>query len=132
MTPQQNIATLKAVLDAFNRNDLETMKENIDPDLTYIIRGRSRVSGTYRGPEGVIDALKRIKELTNGTMSGSPEVILAEGDEIMMYMRVTGKRPDGREYDNYQAYLYRIRNGKMVEGQTIPVDQYAFDKFFED
>jgi ketosteroid isomerase-like protein len=39
---------------------------------------------------------------------------------------------DGRSYDNYQAYLHRFRDGKLLEGQTIPVDQCAFDAFLAD
>ena len=51
---------------------------------------------------------------------------------VMAYMRVSGTRPDGRTYDQYQAYLYRFNQGKLVEGQTIPVDQMAFEQFFND
>jgi ketosteroid isomerase-like protein len=56
----------------------------------------------------------------------------AQGDAIMMYMHVRGSRPDGRTYDNEQAYLYRFKDGKLIEGQTIPVDQHAFEEFFTD
>jgi ketosteroid isomerase-like protein len=104
----------------------------LHPDITYIIRGRATVSGVYEGREAVATALSRIKELTSGTLIGEPEVIMAQGDEIMMYMLVSGTRPDGRTYENYQAYLYRYKDGKMIEGQTIPVDQYAFEQFFID
>jgi hypothetical protein len=45
--------------------------------------------------------LRRIKEMIHGTNAGKPEVVLDKGDEIMMYMRVMGRRPDGRKYDNY-------------------------------
>lgn len=126
---QQNIDTLMRVLDGFNRNDIDAAAEGLDPDVVYIVRGRASVSGTYRGAAAFASALRRVKELTNGTMTVRPEVVLAKGDEIMMYMRVTGSRPDGRKYDNYQAYLYRFRNGKVLEGQTIPVDQHAFEEF---
>ncbi len=129
MAEQENIDTLMRVLDGFNRNDIDAAAEGLDPDVTYIIRGRASVSGTCRGRDAMASALRRIKELTRGTMAGKPEVVLAKGDEIMMYMRVTGSRPDGRKYDNYQAYLYRFRNGKLLEGQTIPVDQHAFEEF---
>ena len=70
--------------------------------------------------------------MTDGTIAGQPEVVLAEGDNIMMYAHVTGSRPDGRRYDNDQAYLYRFRDGKLIEGQTIPVDQHAFEEFLAD
>ena len=61
-----------------------------------------------------------------------PEVVLAEVENIMMYVRVMGSRPDGRFYDSHQAYLYRFRDGRLIEGQTIPVDQRAFAEFFAD
>jgi ketosteroid isomerase-like protein len=131
MSENVNIDKLKTALTAFNKDDIAASQE-LHPDITYIIRGRGSVSGVYKGRELVAAALSRIKELTNGTMIGKPEVILAQGDEIMMYMHVSGTRPDGRTYDNYQAYLYRYKDGKMIEGQTIPVDQYAFDLFFAD
>jgi ketosteroid isomerase-like protein len=126
------IDKLITTLAAFNKNDIATASEGLHPDITYIIRGRATVSGVYEGREAVATALSRIKELTSGTLIGEPEVIMAQGDEIMMYMLVSGTRPDGRTYENYQAYLYRYKDGKMIEGQTIPVDQYAFEQFFID
>ena len=75
------------------------------------------------------DALRMVKEATDGTMAATPEVMLAGGDDVMAYLHVTGSRPDGRTYDNYQAYLYRVRDGRLREGQTITVDQAAFEEF---
>jgi hypothetical protein len=40
-----------------------------------------------------------------------------------------GSRPDGRTYDNHQAYVYRITNGLLIAGHTIPVDEKALDEF---
>ena len=132
MSDNSNIDKLITTLAAFNKNDIAAASEGLHPDITYIIRGRATVSGVYEGPESVATVLTRIKELTNGTLIGKPEVIMAQGDEIMMYMLVSGTRPDGRSYENYQAYLYRFKDGKIIEGQTIPVDQYAFEQFFMD
>lgn len=132
MASDKIIAVLQAALDAFNRNDLEALKNYVDKNITYIIRGRGKVSGTYRGQEAVARALKKVKELTGGTMFALPEVVLMGEDAVMAYMRVSGTRPDGRTYDQYQAYLYRFDQGKLVEGQTIPVDQMAFEQFFND
>ena len=132
MDEDENLKTLMMVLEAFNRNDIDAAAEGLDEETVYIIRGHGPVSGTYRGRREFADALRRIKQLTAGTMAGTPEVVVADGDNIMMYMHVTGSRPDGRRYDNHQAYLYRFRDGKLIEGQTIPVDQNAFADFFAD
>ena len=132
MVANQNLATLLKVLNAITRNDLDAAAEGVADDVVYIVRGQSSVSGTYTGREALASVLGRILNLTNGTMTAVPEVVLAEGDNVMMYMRVMGSRPDGRLYDSHQAYLYRFRNGRLIEGQTIPVDQHAFAEFLAD
>ncbi len=132
MVENENLKRLMAVLDAFNRNDIDAAASGVADDVVYIIRGRATVSGIYRGRQQFAGVLRRIKQMTDGTMAGKPEVVLVDGDNIMMYMHVTGTRPDGRRYDNDQAYLYRFREGKLIEGQTIPVDQHAFEEFLAD
>lgn len=61
-----------------------------------------------------------------------PVVLLEGEDTVMAYMHVKASRPDGRTLDCDNAYLYRFRDGVLVEGQTIPVDQAAFDAFTTD
>ncbi len=121
-----------AILTAFNANDIEGAARGCHPDIVYTIRGRGPFAGTYRGVDALAGVLGHIKAATADTMTGEPEVVVSEGDIVMLYMRVHGSRPDGREYDNHQAYLYRFLDGLMVEGQTIPVDQHAFDAFTSD
>ena len=125
----ENLSILRAALAAFNDNDIDRLTQYVHEDVVYIIRGRSRLRGTYRGREAMADALRMVKEATDGTMAATPEVMLAGGDDVMAYLHVTGSRPDGRTYDNYQAYLYRVRDGRLREGQTITVDQAAFEEF---
>ena len=132
MANNDSLKILNAFFEAFNRNDLDTASKFVTDDIVYTVRGRSALGGIYRGYEAFAGMMERIKRLTGGTMTVKPEVVLAGGESIMMYLHAAGQRPDGRRYDNYQAYLYRIRDGKLAEGQTIPVDQYAFDQFFAD
>lgn len=132
MSEDHNLQTLKAVLAAFNENDIATATEGTHADVKYTVRGRSSLSGTYEGREGFAEVVRRVKDLTDGSMTAQPEVVMAQDDAIMMYVHVTGSRPDGREYDSHQAYLYRFRDGKIIEGQTIPVDQHAFEAFLAD
>lgn len=105
MYDNPNVITLMTVLDAFNRNDIDAVVDKVDSDVVYFVRGRSQVSGTYHGPNELADVLRQIKKLTGGTMSGTPDVVVADGDNVMMYLHVTGTRPDGRTYDNHQTYL---------------------------
>ena len=132
MASNDSLKILTAFFDAFNRNDLEAASKFVTDDIVYVIRGKSALSRTYRGPKEFAWVLQEIKRLTGGTMAVKPEVVLADGENIMMYLQVSGSRPDGRRYESQQAYLYRLLDGKLAEGQTIPVDQYAFEQFFAD
>jgi len=49
-------------------------------------------------------------------MAGKPEVVVAGGDHVMPHMHVTETRPDGRSDAEYQAYVYRLRDGRLIEG----------------
>ena len=118
-----------AILAAINANDLDEAARGCHPSIVYTIRGHGPFAGTYRGPNALADVLGRIKKATDGTMTGEPEVVVSDGDVLMLYMRVHGSRSDGRTYDNHQVYVYRFLDGLLIEGQTIPVDQQAFDAF---
>lgn len=132
MAANQNLTTLLKALDAIEKHDFDAAAEGVADDVVYIIRGHSSVSGVYTGRKALAEVLDRILNLTDGTMIAIPEIVMAEGDTIMMYVRVMGSRPDGRTYDSHQAYLYRFRDGRLIEGQTIPVDQRAFAEFLAD
>ena len=119
----------EAVAGSDDQAFMAALERLVDPDFVYIVRGHSSLSGEYRGWDAWAKGLARIKELTAGSMAATPEVILADDDHVMMYARFTGSRPDGRTYNSHQAYLYRLKDGRLLEGQTIPADQEAFAEF---
>lgn len=125
MSAEENIATIRAAIAAFNANDVAAMERYVHPDFVYTVRGQSSISGVYRGWDAWSRGIARIKDLTAGSMSATPEVVLADGESVMMYAHVTGSRPDGRTYVSNQAYRYRLKDGLVIEGETIPVDQQA-------
>lgn len=127
-----NVKTLRALLAAFNADELGEVSKLAHPDLTYTIRGDGPFAGTYHGIHDVVEVLQAIRTVTANTMTPQLEVVTTDHDHVMAYMRVTGSRPDGRKYDSHQAYLYRFADGLLLEGQTIPVDQKAFDGFTSD
>lgn len=132
MVEQNNVQTLRAVLQAFNSNDIEAATKGLHPDVKYVIRGRSQVSGTFTGLKEMAKALQRVRDLTGDTMRAEPEVLLSGGDHAILYAHLAASRPDGRQFDSYEAVVFRFRDGKLLEGDSIPVDQYAFDEFFAD
>ena len=130
MTPEETIQQVRNAMAALSSGDVEAAGALAHPGYTYTVRGRASISGTYHGWEAMAGMLRRILDMTNGALTAVPEIILADDDNVLMYMRITASRPDGRAYDNYQAYRYRLKDGLVIEGETIPVDQEEFKEFF--
>jgi len=125
-----NVIRYMRGIQAFNENDLDTVKEIFSEDIVYRIAGRSPIAGEYRGLDEFGEALRRVKELSGGTIAFEPEVVLADDKSLVVYGRATAER-EGKRLDIDHAYLYRFGDhGKVIEGRTIPVDLYAFDEFW--
>jgi ketosteroid isomerase-like protein len=125
-----NIIRYMHTIRAFNDNDLDAASEYCSENIVYKIAGRSPIAGEYRGIEQFDQALKRVKDLSGGTIRFEPQVILADDQAVMVYGHATAQR-EGKTLDIDHAYLYRFdKEGKIIEGRTIPVDLYAFDEFW--
>lgn len=130
MTPEETIQRVRDAMAALSQGDIDAAGTLVHPEYTYTVRGRASISGVYHGWDAMAGVLRRILDMTNGTLLAAPEIVLADDDNVLMYMRVSGSRPDGRIYDSHQAYRYRLKDGLVIEGETIPVDQQAFKEFW--
>ena len=125
-----NLLRFKRSLEAFNRGDLEGAKEVYSEKLIYYLAGRSPLAGEYRGIDQFYALLQRVKALSGGTLTLTPQVVLGDDKAIMVYVHATAKR-EGKTLDIDQAYYYRFgEDNKIIEARTIPVDLYAFDAFW--
>lgn len=124
-----NVVAYKGMIAAFNANDLSAVEALVDPDLSYIIPGRSPVACDTRGVADHLRALRNARELSGGTLRLEPRAVAADGDYLFVYGRITAQRA-GKQLDSEHCVMYRFKNGKVVEGRTIPVDLYSFDEFW--
>ena len=123
--PHPNVKLLSRVVEAFNANDIETMKRLMSEDFVYRVYGRGPRAGTYKGHQGFM----QIMEVAKGVINSKPLVMVADDEHVFMLAKLTGKRR-GKVLDTENCYLYRVRDGRLVEGRNIPTDQYAFDEFW--
>jgi ketosteroid isomerase-like protein len=125
-----NVLNYMRAIQAFNENDLNTVKETTSENCVYRIAGRSPLAGEHRGIEQFGRMLQLAKELSGNTIAFEPKVVLADDRYVMVYGRAKAKRGE-KTLDIDHAYLYQFGDdGKFVEGRTIPVDLYAFDEFW--
>ena len=59
MSESENVAFVRATIEAFNRGDLEWLMERIDEDFEFDwTRSRGPLAGLYRGPEGLAEFVR--------------------------------------------------------------------------
>jgi ketosteroid isomerase-like protein len=125
-----NALRYKDALQAFNDNKLDTAKKAFSKDIVYQFPGRSPLAGEYRGIEQFFRVLHLMKDMTAGTLTIKPKIIMANDEGVMVYAHATAQRK-GKTLDIDQVNLYRFNeDGIIFEGRIIPVDLYAFDEFW--
>ena len=101
------------------------------PDFLYTIIGTTPVSGTYRGAEelllGVGPFLDRLTSLRI-----EPRETFVAGDHVFVLAKGEGESQSGQPYHNQYCYVFRLRNGSIVEVQefldTALVETAVFGK----
>jgi len=129
-TEHENVVAYKRMIAAFNDNDLSAVERLIHPEMVYTIPGRSPLAGSTRGIAAHLGILRRARELSTGTLRLDPQAVAVNGDYLFVWGRISAQRP-GRQLDSEHCVMYRFSEGKVVEGRTVPVDQYRFDEFWQ-
>lgn len=125
------VKTLLEVLDAFNREDFDTLAELVETDVVYRIPGRMPFAGEHRGVEAVTTALRMLRERSGGTITAEPRTVLSNGQHVLFTARITAQQ-HGRTLDVLNAYEYRFAGGKLAEAQLFPGDLHHIEAFFAD
>ena len=115
--PHPNLLTYLAAIDAFNRNDVAAVAAYVRPDFVYRIPGRSHVAGEFRGVDGFIDVLTRLREASAGTIQLDPVVVL-DAENLIARARVTAQRGTQR-LNTENCYAFRFLDGKVADGQVF-------------
>jgi ketosteroid isomerase-like protein len=124
-----NVLTYLAAIDAFNRNDLRAVGEYVRLDFRYRIPGRSRVAGEFRGIDGFVEALTRLRDESAGTIELTPVAVLADDENVIARARVTAHR-GRRRLDTENCYAFRFLDGKVAEGQVFLSDPEHVEDFW--
>lgn len=115
---------------AFKAGDHEEIGRLFAEDITWVVTGSGRASGTTKGMQNVVKNFMDIMEWTGGTYHAEPVDYLGSEDHAINLSRVSGRRPDGRTMDMDELVVFRVHDGKLVEAQHMAYDEKAWDDFF--
>jgi predicted ester cyclase len=109
---EKNKVLVRKGIEAMNRQDLTVLDEFMAKD--YVDH-----TNQLRGPEAVkqfyIGAFKDIPDLHR-----TIEDIIAEGDKVWVRFKITATTLDGKKIELASVNIFRIVNGKVAEGWTVP------------
>ena len=123
---QQDVDTLRANYEAFNRGDIDTVLGSLDPEVEWTEPGGGGApGGTFKGPESVgRDVFAAVPENFDEFTAEADE-FRDEGDRVVVTGRFRGKRKDGGELDASFEHVNEMRDGKVVRFQNN-VDEEAW------
>jgi uncharacterized protein len=123
------VTTYLHAIDAFNRDDLAAVRDHVRADVVYRIPGRSQVAGEFRGIDGFAGILRRLRDVSGGTIALEPLTVLADDQNLIARCRVTADR-GGRRLDTENCYAFRFVDGKLADGTVFVSDPQQVDEFW--
>ena len=127
MSLEENKAIVRRFIEAYNKQNLDVFDDLVAPDF---------VDHTHQQ-----QGLEKLKKIFHAAYIGFPDLhetiedIIAEGDKVWIRVKTTGTHtgefmgiaPTGKKVTSEMVDIYRIVNGKHVDGRFI-TDQLAFLK----
>ena len=116
MTKPVSEATLLAVLDAFNRHDLDGIMEHFADDAVFESpRGPDPWGTRYVGREAVRAGLaKRFEGVADVQYGDDRHFLSVDGDRGVSEWTLTGTTRDGQRLEVRGCDLWTLRNGQIV------------------
>jgi ketosteroid isomerase-like protein len=123
----RNADIVSRMFDAFSRRDAEALLAIADPDIVFI-PPTGRLAGRdepYRGHEGLRTYLADVARVWQELRS-EPDECLEFDDRVLCTGRVYAWGV-GRVIDAPAGWVFRVRDGLVVEGQVYETRRAAYE-----
>lgn len=95
--------------EALNLRDAETIRELLAPDVVL-----ATTVETFRGPDGVLEWLRRADEVFDGYRLVVEDYEIVDGRLIAFTHQTARGRGSGMVIDHRIAHLWEVRDGKVA------------------
>jgi hypothetical protein len=129
MAEHPDVTLVKRGYNAFNNQDVATLRELLAEDAVQTMVGDNLVSGEYKGLDNVLAMYNRLGELTGGTYRCEVEQTFTNGKGTVVVVHHQTAQREGKRLDNRQALVFQVVNGKVVS-LTDASDDIAIDDDF--
>jgi ketosteroid isomerase-like protein len=116
MSGPDNKRIIEQAFAGLARADATAFLDAMADEITWIIMGQSRVSGRYEGKAAIQNKLVPTLFSNFATdYRNNAEEIIADRDRVVVLARGEVKTVRGEDYNNEYCFVFRMRDGKIVE-----------------
>jgi len=124
---EQTKALATAYFKAISDNRPADAWAMLAEDAIWTVGGHSPLTGSYSKAElGHLTEKIILARLIDG-LRVELKRIVAEGDTVAVEVEGTGKRPDGKVYNNHYCFLLTVKDGKLWRC-TEYLDTYHYNE----
>ncbi len=127
---QANAELVRRFHEAQQRGDAAVLMELLADDVVWHVPGKNLLSRDYVGKGEVAGFWARARELSGGTVRTELIEVLGGDDFGIALVRVFAEREGRSLGGQFQAFTYRIKDGKVAEFWFMVQDRYAVDAFW--
>ena len=129
MHEHPNAALVRKSYHAFNKADIEAIRDVLADDVVWHEPGRSVLAGDYKGRDAVLRLLARFHDLSGGTFAIELLDLLVDPERVTAFQRLTGRRGE-MTLDTVDVVDFEIHHGRATEVTVYQSDTYGFDEFW--
>jgi ketosteroid isomerase-like protein len=112
MGAQENKQTAQAAYTAFGNGDAEGAMRDIDDSISWTVRGKHALTGSYKGKQAVGELWGKF---LGGGLRTTPHDFLADGEKVVVLTTVS---LDGESVESADVLTYNAA-GKLVAFDTL-------------
>lgn len=111
---------------AFGQGDFDGYMSACTDDWVFHAPGRNRVSGDYRGKEGLMQLVQTVGAVAGASFREDVhDVVVNDTHAVVLAHHSLENGGQRHEYDT--VHVYHLRDGKLAEAWECPADPVAFD-----
>jgi ketosteroid isomerase-like protein len=112
----ENVQLVRSVYENFMKGDIPAVLGVLDPEVEWIEGEQSFLPhrGTHKGPQAVAQGVFAMVPETFDEFAVVPVALHDAGDVVVVEGRVTGTTKAGLKLDAPAAWVWTVRDGKVV------------------
>ena len=110
-------AVVRAYIEALQRGDIDALRTSFAADATWWVSGRLPVSGTWHGPDGILDGfLGAVVARLDSDAPVTQELtsLVADGETALAEWTSRAISARGQAYENHYAVVFTVRDGLVA------------------